>query len=150
MSGIGCWVVGFAVIWLLGSVGLGWLVNSLFILLGVILLLPIVIFIGLRGWLHFNLVQGPCPVCQTELTSFKQTQLCCPHCGEPLQVEGHGFVRLTPPGTVDVSAVEVNPLRTNTILMSSGPTTATEGLKNQISRDGEGTIDVSAVEVDLP
>ena len=35
------------------------------------------------------------------------TQMRCPSCSEPLKVENKQFLRLTPPGTVDVSAIDV-------------------------------------------
>lgn len=108
LSGIRFWLTTFAVIWLLSAIGLGWLVKSLFILLAFLLLLPIVFFIGLRWWLKRNLVDGQCPVCSQSLAGVNQMQLTCPSCGEPLRVEEGKFKRVTPPGVVDVDAVEVS------------------------------------------
>ena len=108
MSSIGNWLIVLAIIWLLGSIGLGWLVNSILILFGFILIAPIVVFLGLRWWLNRNLIMDKCPICSYEFTALNQTQCQCPSCGEPLKVEGGHFNRLTPPGTIDVSAVEVN------------------------------------------
>lgn len=107
LSGLGCWVVGLATIWLLGSIGFGWLVNSLFVLMGLMILLPLLAFLGLRWWLQFNLIRGQCPACSIDLVGIKRSQLSCPNCGESLQVEGRRFVRTAPPGVVDVTAVEV-------------------------------------------
>jgi predicted RNA-binding Zn-ribbon protein involved in translation (DUF1610 family) len=101
------WLTILAVIWLLGSLGLGWLVNSFLILVGLLLLTPVLAFAGFRWWLQRNLVQDQCPVCRHEFTGLNQTQLKCPNCGEPLKVEQSQFNRLTPPGTIDVQAVEV-------------------------------------------
>ncbi len=100
-------ILPFAVIWLLGAIGLGWLVKSFFILLGLILLTPVIAFIGLQWWLKRNLVQAACPVCQFEFMSLNQTEFSCPNCNEPLKAEHGQFHRLTPPGTIDISAVEV-------------------------------------------
>jgi len=106
-SNLARWLTLLAVIWLLGSVGLGWLVNSFLILVGLLLLAPVLAFVGFRWWLQRNLVQNQCPVCRYEFTGLNQTQLQCPSCGEPLKVEHGQFNRLTPPGTIDVQAVEV-------------------------------------------
>ena len=102
------WVTLLVIIWLLSALGLGWLVNSLLILFGFLLLAPLVAFIGLRWWLQRNLVTDNCPVCGYELTSFNQSELQCPNCGEQLVVEQKRFQRLTPEGTIDVKAVEVS------------------------------------------
>jgi Na+/melibiose symporter-like transporter len=107
LSNLAGWLTFFLVIWLLGSVGLGWLVNSFFILLGLLILAPVLAFIGFRWWLQRNLIQAQCPVCQYEFTGLNRTQLQCPSCGELLKVEQGKFSRLTPPGTIDVQAVEV-------------------------------------------
>jgi len=101
------WLAIFAVIWLLGAVGLGWLVNSFLILFGLLLLAPVIAFVGFRWWLARNLIQDKCPVCRYEFTGLNKTQLQCPSCGEPLKVEQGHFHRLTPPGTIEVQAVEV-------------------------------------------
>ncbi|NES88222.1 hypothetical protein [Okeania sp. SIO2B9] len=108
LASIGNWLIVLAVVWFLGSIGLGWLVNSVLILIGFILIAPIIAFIGLRWWLNRNLIIDKCPVCSYEFTALNQTQFQCPSCGEPLKVEGGNFSRLTPPGTIDVSAVEIN------------------------------------------
>ncbi|MCL2926612.1 MAG: hypothetical protein O4861_11250 [Trichodesmium sp. St16_bin4-tuft] len=108
ISNIRNWLIFLAVVWFLGSVGLGWLINSILILFGFIVITPIVAFIGLRWWLNRNVITDKCPICSHEFTALNQTQCQCPSCGEPLKVEGGHFNRLTPPGTIDVSAVEVN------------------------------------------
>lgn len=108
LSGLGFWLTLLAVIWLLGSIGLGWLVKSFFILIGLILMAPIVAFLGFRWWLKRNLAVDQCPVCGYESAGINGTQLRCPNCSEPLRVQQGQFYRLTPPGTVDVEAVEVS------------------------------------------
>lgn len=98
----------FLIIWFLGAIGLGWLVNSLLILFGLLLIAPILVFVGFRWWLKRNLVQGACPVCSYEIVGLNKGEIQCPSCGEPLKVENGRFNRLTPPGTIDVNAVEVS------------------------------------------
>lgn len=106
-SRIGFWVALFAGIWLLGAVGLGWIVKSILVLLGLLLITPIVAFFGFRWWLQRNLVEEQCPVCSYKIAGLNGTQMRCPSCGEPLQVNQGQFFRLTPPGTVDVEVVDV-------------------------------------------
>ncbi len=98
----------FFIIWLLGAIGLGWLVKSLFILFGLILVAPILAFFGFRWWLKRNLVQANCPVCGYEFMSLNQSEFSCPSCNEPLKAEGGKFNRLLPPGTIEVNAVDVS------------------------------------------
>lgn len=101
------WFTLLAVIWLLASLGLGWLVKSLLIIFGLLLLAPIVMFAGFRWWLQRNLVTDQCPVCQYELTGLNNSQLQCPNCGEQLSVQERHFKRFAPEGTIDVTAIEV-------------------------------------------
>lgn len=98
-------IVGFA--WLLAALGLGWLVKSFFVLLALLLLAPVVAFLGFRWWLRKNIVQGACPVCRYDFTGFNGAEIPCPNCGEAVQVEQGRFKRSTPSGTIDVDAVEV-------------------------------------------
>ncbi|PLZ89267.1 hypothetical protein CEN45_17620 [Fischerella thermalis CCMEE 5198] len=101
------WLTLVVIAWLLGSLGLGWLVNSLLIIVGLLLLTPILAFFGFRWWLQRNLVTDRCPVCRYEFTGLNQTQLQCPNCGELLSVQQGHFQRITPDGTIEVTAVEV-------------------------------------------
>jgi hypothetical protein len=107
LSGLGCWLTLFGLIWLLGAVGLGWLVKSLAVLVVLVLLAPVLGFLGLRFWLRRNLVQANCPVCTTTLTGIKGAETLCPSCGTPLKVNADGFSRLTEAGTIDITAVDV-------------------------------------------
>ncbi len=108
LSGLSSWLILLAVIWLLGSIGLGWLVKSIAILFVLILLAPVVAFLVFRWWLQRNLTTGNCPVCSYELAGINGMQLNCPSCGEPLSVADGKFQRLAPPGTVDVEVVDVD------------------------------------------
>lgn len=107
-SGLGCWLSLIFVAFILASVGLGWVVNGLLILFALLLISPIILFWGLQWWLKRKLIQAQCPVCNYEFTGFKNTEFNCPSCGEALKVEGDHFSRMTPPGTIDVDAVEVS------------------------------------------
>lgn len=106
-SGLGCWLTVIAIAWLLGAAGLGWLVKSLALLFVLILIAPIVAFLGFRWWLKRNLIEDDCPVCETSLTGLNQAKTVCPNCRTPLQVTQDGFKRFTPEGTVEVNAVDV-------------------------------------------
>ncbi|NEQ27359.1 MAG: hypothetical protein F6K28_51825 [Microcoleus sp. SIO2G3] len=107
LAGLRSWLVLLAVIWLLGSIGLGWLVKSLVFLIGLLLLAPIIGFFVLRWWLKRNLIEDQCPVCHTQFVALNNSELRCPNCTEPLTIAHGHFHRLTPPGTVDVEAIEV-------------------------------------------
>jgi hypothetical protein len=107
LSGLGCWLTLLATFMLLGTVGLGWLANGILIVIGLVIISPIIGWLGFRWWLKRNLVDDQCPVCNYEFTGFTRTDCQCPNCGEPLKVEQGHFQRLTPPGTIDVEAVEV-------------------------------------------
>ena len=107
-SGFGCFLTLILISLLLGAVGLGWVVNSFLILFAFLLLSPVLAWFGFRWWLKRNLVEAQCPVCNYEFTGFNGTECRCPSCGEPLKVESGRFQRLTPPGTIDVEAIEVS------------------------------------------
>ncbi|WP_448563839.1 hypothetical protein [Trichothermofontia sp.] len=107
LSGLGCWFVLLAIVLLLGPVGLRWIVNGLFILLGLVLIAPIVAFVGLRWWLQRQIVQDQCPACRYEFTGLANAEFDCPNCGTRLEVQDKQFVRLGQANTVDVTAIEV-------------------------------------------
>ncbi|MGL5065392.1 MAG: hypothetical protein ACRC62_35925 [Microcoleus sp.] len=108
LPAISNWLILLGIAWLLASIGLGWVVKSILILVGLLLLTPVVAFVALQWWLKRNLIEGSCPVCQYEFPALNQTQIQCPNCGEPLKIEEGQFKRLTPPGTIDVTAVEIS------------------------------------------
>jgi predicted RNA-binding Zn-ribbon protein involved in translation (DUF1610 family) len=107
-SGFRCWASIILVIFIMTSVGLGWVINGFIILIALLLIAPAISFWGFQWWLRRKLVQAQCPVCSYEFTGFKNTEFNCPSCGETLQVEVDRFSRMTPPGTIDVDAVEVS------------------------------------------
>lgn len=108
LSGVGCWLTFFAVVILLSSLGLGWVLNWLFILITLPFFLLLVAFFVLRWWVSRNVVEDECPVCRYSFTAFNGLDINCPNCGEPLKVEKGQFLRVTPPGTIDVEAIEVD------------------------------------------
>ena len=112
-SGTGCWlslIVGFMV---LTTVGLGWLLKSLLVLVSLLLLLPVVLIVGGQFWLKRNLVEGACPSCAQPLTGFKPIPLSCPNCGIALQAKDGAFVRVASDGTIDVDVVNVETVSTD-------------------------------------
>ncbi len=106
-SGMGCWLtlaIGFL---LMTTVGIGWLLKSLLVLIVLLFLIPIVLIVGVQFWLRRNLVEGTCPSCSQPLTGFKTIPLSCPSCGVALQATDGTFVRVAPEGTIDVDAINV-------------------------------------------
>lgn len=101
------WLTLLIIAWFLGSIGLGWLVNSIVVIIGIIAIAPVVAFFGLRWWLQRNLVTSQCPVCGFEFVGLNDSDIQCPNCGEHLTVLGGKFERVAPEGTIDVAAVEV-------------------------------------------
>ncbi len=108
LSGASCWLTILVTFLLLGTVGLGFLVKGFLILISLVFILPVVGWLGFRWWLRRNLIEDQCPVCGTSFTGLNQTQFSCPSCGESLKIEQGHFTRLTPPGTIDVEAVDVS------------------------------------------
>jgi len=108
LSGAGCWLTLLATFLLVGTVGLGFVVKSILFLIGLLLILPVIGWLGLRWWLDRNLIKDECPVCGYNFTAVNQTQCQCPSCGETLKIEQGHFVRFNPPGTIDVEAVDVS------------------------------------------
>lgn len=107
LSALRPWLTAIAVFWLLSFIGLGWLVQSLLVLLLLLFVTPIILFFGARWWLKRNIVQEPCPACGYTVIGLNNRPTQCPQCNETIQVEKRQFQRSTPPGTVDVQAVEV-------------------------------------------
>ena len=112
-SGMGCWLtlaIGFG---LITTVGIGWLLKSLLVLVVLLFTLPILLIVGAQFWLKRNLVEGACPACSQPLTGFKPMALSCPNCGVALRAKDGAFVRVAPEGTIDVDVVDVNAVSTD-------------------------------------
>lgn len=107
-SDIGCWASVILTVLFFTSVGLGWVIKGFVISLVLLFITPLVAFWGFQWWLKRKLIQSNCPVCSYEFTGFKNTEFNCPSCGEALQVEAESFSRITPPGTIEVDAIEVS------------------------------------------
>jgi hypothetical protein len=101
------WLTILAIFLLLGSLGLGWLVKSALILIGLAIVTPIVGFLGFFWWVRRNIVQADCPVCNYPLQGVSGSEIQCTNCGELLQVTQGKLLRETPPDTIDVVATEV-------------------------------------------
>ncbi len=101
------WLTIVAVCLLLGSLGLGWLVKSALVIIGLAIITPIVGFLGFFWWLRRSIVEAECPVCSNPLQGVNGSEIQCTNCGEVLKVDRGQFVRDTPADTIDVVAVEV-------------------------------------------
>lgn len=106
-SGLGCLLTFMIVGLLLSAIGLKWIVNGVLILIALSIIIPIVGFWAFRWWLKRNLVEDNCPVCNYSFTGFNNVDCRCPNCDELLTAKFGKFIRETPPGTIDVDAVEV-------------------------------------------
>jgi hypothetical protein len=101
------WLTILAVCLLLGSLGLGWLVKSALVVIGLAIVTPIIGFLGFFWWLRRSIVEAECPVCSNPLQGVNGSEIQCTNCGEVLKVDRGQFVRDTPADTIDVIAVEV-------------------------------------------
>ncbi len=102
------WLTIVAICLLLGSLGLGGLIKSALIAIGLLIITPIIGFIGFFWWLRRNIVQADCPVCNYPLQGMSGSEIQCASCGELLKVTQGKMLRDTPPDTIDVVAIEVN------------------------------------------
>ncbi|MDX2254396.1 MAG: hypothetical protein NW214_02670 [Pseudanabaenaceae cyanobacterium bins.39] len=101
-SGVRFWLTALLIGWTLSAIGLGWLVNSFFVLIGLVMIAPIIAFVGLQWWIKRSIITADCPVCNSTFTASRGSQFNCPSCGEPLQEQSNKFTRITPPGTIDI------------------------------------------------
>jgi Zn finger protein HypA/HybF involved in hydrogenase expression len=108
LAAIRPWLTPILLVFLASTLGLGWLLKSILLLFGLTLLVPILVIAGAVWWSSRNVVNASCPVCSSTLTGFNGTSLDCPSCGEALRVEGGQILRLAPPNTIDIAAVEID------------------------------------------
>ena len=101
------WLTILAVCLLLGSLGLGWIVKSALVVIGLAIVTPIIGFLGFFWWLRRSIVEAECPVCSNPIQGVNGSEIQCNNCGEVLKVDRGQFVRDTPADTIDVIAVEV-------------------------------------------
>lgn len=107
LSGIGCSLMILLGIMTLSTLGLGWVVNGVVLLLVFLLATPVIAVYGLRWWVQRNVVEDQCPMCGHQFAGLNPVKFNCPSCGEALEIRNGHFIRPTPPGTIDVDAVEV-------------------------------------------
>ncbi len=107
LPGFQSWLTIVAICLLLGSLGLGWLVKSALVIIGLAIVTPVIGFLGFFWWLRRSIVQANCPVCNYPIQGVNGTEVQCTSCGEVLKVDRGNLVRETPPDTIDVVAVEV-------------------------------------------
>ncbi len=122
LSGLGCWLTLLGILWLLGAVGLGWIVKSLAVIVVLILLIPVFAFVGVRFWLKRSLIQGNCPVFTTPLTGIKDATTQCPNCGTVLTTTANSFQRQAEEGTIDITAMDVVDITADTLTLDTSPT----------------------------
>ncbi len=103
---LGCLLSCFLLLSLMGG-GFPWLLGFSLLFFLLLLILPPLLFFTLRWWLNRNVLEGDCPSCKYHFFAFKNSAFSCPNCGESLLLKDGAFVRQTPPGTVEVEAVEV-------------------------------------------
>ncbi len=94
-------------VWILGSLGLGWLLKAVGVLVVLLIALPIVGVIFGFWWIRKNIAVGDCPACGYPVNGVNGSQIGCPNCGEGLRVENLQFIRVATEGTIDVMAVDV-------------------------------------------
>ncbi len=122
LSGLGCWLTLLGILWLLGAVGLGWIVKSIAVIVVLILLIPVFAFVGARFWIKRNLIQANCPVCATPLTGIKDAVTQCPNCGTVLTTTANSFRRQAEESTIDITAVDVVDITADTLTLDASPT----------------------------
>lgn len=105
-SGFWVWVLILGI--LISTVGLGWLIKSLVVIILFLVITPIFGVLCFQWWLRSRIVTAECPVCLEISTAFRESQFACPSCGEALTIQKDLFIRLTPPGTIDVEVQTID------------------------------------------
>jgi ribosomal protein S27E len=105
--GLGCWLFILGAIWLLGAIGIGGIIKSIFALILFVVLAPVLAFMALQFWIKRNFVSGNCPVCDQSVAGLKNTQISCLNCGTELSVSAEGFERFAADGIIDIQAVDI-------------------------------------------
>lgn len=111
LASLSNWLIIIGIVWLLGTIGLGWVINSLLIVIGLLVLTPVIAFGVMYWWVNRRVVIADCPVCSEEVIGFNDATVQCSNCGTVLEGKKGKFQRVTEPGTVDVIAVEISPLQ---------------------------------------
>lgn len=123
--GLGCWLFILGAVWLIGAIGIGGLIKSVFALVLFVVLAPVLAFLALQFWVKRNLVNGSCPVCDQTLAGLKNSQMPCPNCGTNLAVTADGFERSAPEGVIDIQAVDIQATDVQSMPVELADTSAT-------------------------
>ena len=123
--GLGCWLFVLGAFWLIGAIGIGGLIKSVFAIVLFVVLAPVLPFFALQFWVERNLVNGSCPVSPQTLAGLKNSKMLCPNCGTELAVTGDGFERSAPEGVIDIEAVDVQASNVQSTPVELGDTSAT-------------------------
>jgi len=107
-SGVRFWLTVLLITWTLSALGLGWVINSVFIFLSLIVILPIIGIFGLQWWVKRNIITDSCPTCTASFSANRGTRFQCPSCGEILEEHNRHFVRPATPGVIDVDVQVVD------------------------------------------
>ena len=120
--GLGCWLFVLVAVWLLGAIGIGGIIKSIFALVLFVVLAPVLAFLALQFWVKRNLIQGNCPVCEQTLAGLKNSKMPCPNCGTELSVTAEGFERFATDGVIDIQAVDIqaSDVTRNRVVLSDG------------------------------
>ena len=102
-------------VWILGSLGLGWLLKAVGTLVVILIALPIAGVLFGFWWIRKNIAVGDCPACGYAVNGVNGSQVGCPNCGEALRVENLQFIRVATDGTIDVMAVDVMDVDTRSV-----------------------------------
>jgi hypothetical protein len=105
--GLGCWLFILGAVWIISAIGIGGILKSIFAIVVLVFLAPILGFLALQFWLKRNVVNGNCPVCEQSLVGLKASQMSCLNCGTELSVTETGFERFASNGIIDIQAVDV-------------------------------------------
>jgi predicted RNA-binding Zn-ribbon protein involved in translation (DUF1610 family) len=101
------WISILLLCLLLGSIGLGWVVKSALIIIGVVILIPIIAALSFGWWYYRNVGLDECPSCGEMVYGMNNREFTCPHCKDTLTMVNRTVQRVSPLGTIDVTAVEV-------------------------------------------
>jgi hypothetical protein len=137
--GLGCWLFILGTIWLLGAIGIGGIIKSIFALVLFVVLAPVLAFLALQFWIKRNLVSGSCPVCEQSLTGLKNSKMPCLNCGTELSVTAEGFDRFATDGIIDIQAVDVQAVDVQAVDVQA---VDVQSSAVDLSNDSSATIDV--------
>lgn len=97
-------------LWLILTGRIGWIFDSVLILLALLSVVPVVGILAFRWWLNRQLVQGVCPSCGAPVTGLRNQPFQCLSCGQVVQGEDMGSFSVNDPSsaTIDIDAKNVD------------------------------------------